>query len=228
MTWFRARRSGPKLRRKMRWERKVSRCTWAAISASTSSSIELNFWNRSACGVWFSSRPAPFPPPPPPHLFELQRIFYFLFSVEQLGSFDIEQIFSPLSLSLSISHTHTQQIYSPTRSTYSLFALAVFLDVRHRSLDDPPTSKYFDRSCLQTTSLKRMFWAFVWYAQLSERIWIRELRTRISKVCFSSALAVYFPPFEPSFFAEMMSFRLSVNMIFDGSIKSFRLICSSL
>ena len=36
------------------------------------------------------------------------------------------------------------------------------------------------------------------------------------------------PPFEPSFFAEMMSFRLSVNMIFYGSIKSFRLICSSL
>ena len=48
-------------------------------------------------------------------------------------------------------------IYTPTRSTDSLFALAVFMDVRHRSLDDPPTSKYFDRSCLQTTSLKRMF-----------------------------------------------------------------------
>ena len=44
-----------------------------------------------------------------------------------------------------------------------------------------------------------------------------ELRRRISKVCFSSALAVYFPPFEPSFYAEIMSFRLSVNMIFDGS-----------
>ena len=171
--------------------------------------------------------PPPPPPPPPPHLFEVQRIFlYLVFSwIAWLLWYWTNLLFS---LFLFLSHTHIKYIYTPTRSTDSLFALAVFLDVRHRSLDDPPTSKYFDRSCLQTTSLKRMFWAFVWYAQLSERIWIRELRTRISKVCFSSALAVYFPPFEPSFFAEMMSFRLSVNMIFDGSIKSFRLICSSL
>ena len=58
--------------------------------------------------------PAP-PPPTPPHLFELQRIFYFLFSVEQLGSFDIEQIFSPLSL----SHTHTANIFPHTQHRLS-------------------------------------------------------------------------------------------------------------
>ena len=225
-----ARWAPPKLRRKRGGKRK---CQGALKPQSPRRLPELNHLRSSLTGIDRHARydlvPAAPPPtpPPPPHLSEVQRIFLYL-----VFSWIAWLLWYWTNLLFSLSLTHNKYIiyymYTPTRSTDSLFALAVFLDVRHRSLDDPPTSNYFDRSCLQTTSLKRMFWAFVWYAQLSERIWIRELRMRISKVCFSSALAVYFPPFEPSFFAEIMSFRLSVNMIFDGSIKSFRLICPSL
>ena len=106
------------------------------------------------------------PPPPPPHLLPIYLNFNgFFISCFQLNSLALVILNKSSLLSLFRKHTHTHThsiyIYIPTRSTDSLFALAVFLDVRHRSLDDPPTSKYFDRSCLQTTSLKRMFWAFV-------------------------------------------------------------------
>ena len=191
----------------------------------------LNHLRSSLTGIDRHARYHLVPPPPPPtsspFIWTSTDFWYLVFSwIAWLLRFWTNLLFS---LSLSLSHTaNILYIYTHTQYRLSFCFGCVFLDERHRSLDDPPTSKYFDGSCLQTTILKRMFWAFVWYAQLSERIWIRELRTRISKVCFSSALAVYFPPFEPSFFAEMMSFRLSVNMIFDGFIKSFHLICSSL
>ena len=85
--------------------------------------------------------------------FETTYLTTNLFQLNSL-SLDIEQTFS-----LSLSYTHTLRAHTQlyTHSTDSLFAFAVFLDVRHWSLDDPPTSQYFDRSCLQTTCLKRMF-----------------------------------------------------------------------